>query len=137
MSSVGIGSGRVWMRDWLVNREKREEEGKWPLKLRDRPSVILISVVIEGGSHVGSAKTSKALADLPPSVAKSMVVLALLEDSWSAAAHNTKKLSKRDRARGIMGFIVTVECVCVSEVVECEDDDDDIFEEVGFWWRKR
>lgn len=102
------------MRDWLVKREKREEEGKWPLKLRDRPSVILISAVIEGGSHVGSAKTSKALADLPPSVAKSMVVLVLLEDSWSAAAHNTsKKLSKRDRARGIMGFIVTVECVCV------------------------
>lgn len=103
------------MRDWLVKREKREEEGKWPLKLRDRPSVILISVVIEGGSHVGSAKTSKALADLPPSVAKSMVVLVLvlLEDSWSAAAHNTKKLRKRYRARGIMGFIVTVECVCV------------------------
>ena len=104
------------MRDWLVKREKREEEGKWPLKLRDRPSVILISAVIEGGSHVGSAKTSKAWADLPPSVAKSMVVLVLLEDSWSAAAHNTsKKLSKRDRARGIMGFIVTVECVCVCE----------------------
>lgn len=55
MSSVGIGSGRVRMRDWLVKREKREEEGKWPLKLRDRPSVILISVAIEGGPHVGSA----------------------------------------------------------------------------------
>lgn len=118
MSSVGIGSGRVRMRDWLVKREKREEEGKWPLKLRDRPSVILISVAIEGGPHVGSAKTSKALADLPPSAAKSMVVvLLLLEDSWSAAAHNTKKLSKRDRDRGIMGFIVTDCGVCVCECV--------------------
>lgn len=110
MSWMGGGSGptRVWIRGWSDKRDRREdEEGKWPLKLSDWPSVIWISLAIEGGSRDGRAKMSKALFDLLPSEAKMM--LALLGDSWSAAAYNkgTRKLSQKQRL-GLV-FMVTID----------------------------
>ena len=51
--------------DGLVGKERGGgggwgEEGKWLLKLSDWPSVIVILLGSEGGSHVGSVKISKA-----------------------------------------------------------------------------
>jgi hypothetical protein len=110
MSWMGAGSGptRVWITGWSDKKDWREElEGKWPLKLSDSPSVIWISLAIEGGSTAGRAKMSKANSDLLPSEAKRM--LALLGDSSATAAHNkgNRKLSQKQRL-GLV-FIVTVD----------------------------
>ena len=71
--------------------------------------MILISLVIEGGSRIGSWKMSKALSDLLPSEAKMMLVL--VGDSCPAAAYKrgSRKLSKKLRRRVILGFIASVE----------------------------